>query len=231
MKTSQSNSLKVFGEGEGVSSTLRLENGKRVRRPPAKYQSFLSVDIISNDHEQKPRRPSKAHLKPIVVPSAARSNDGGVPPPVDALELAQLPSNSIPIGSPKPRGRPKKNVVASPSIAGCSAAYGGGKKPVVARKPMKKSIGKPMGHPKGSKVAVKNKQEDIEADLREKIRYIQSKVRRSVVVLRTYFHMKSPVAARAAIHRLQNLGSMDINLPLREDSPLVVPIRNAINKR
>ncbi|OIV89727.1 hypothetical protein TanjilG_03600 [Lupinus angustifolius] len=95
------------------------------------------------------RRPSKAHLKPIVVPSATRSNDGGVPPPADAHELAQLPSNSVPIGSPKPRGRPKKNVVASPSIAGGSAAYGGGKKLVVARKPMKKSIGKPMGHPKG----------------------------------------------------------------------------------
>ncbi|OIV94194.1 hypothetical protein TanjilG_13811 [Lupinus angustifolius] len=89
-----------------------------------------------------------AHLKPIVVPSAARSNDGGVPPPVDAHELAQLPSNFVPIGSPKPRGRPKKNVVASPSIAGCSAAYGGSKKPAVARKPMKKSIGKPMGRPK-----------------------------------------------------------------------------------
>ncbi|OIV89725.1 hypothetical protein TanjilG_03598 [Lupinus angustifolius] len=102
MKTSQSCSLKVFGEGEGVSSTLRLENGKKVRRPPTKYQSFLSVDIISDDHEQKPRRPLKAHLKPIVVPSTARSNDGGVPPPADAHELSQLPSNSVPIGSPKP---------------------------------------------------------------------------------------------------------------------------------
>ncbi|OIV89724.1 hypothetical protein TanjilG_03597 [Lupinus angustifolius] len=102
IKTSQSCSLKVFGEGEGVSSTLRLENGKKVRRPPTKYQSFLSVDIISDDHEQKPRRPLKAHLKPIVVPSTARSNDGGVPPPADAHELSQLPSNSVPIGSPKP---------------------------------------------------------------------------------------------------------------------------------
>ncbi|XP_019427111.1 PREDICTED: uncharacterized protein LOC109335434 [Lupinus angustifolius] len=161
MKTSKSRSLKVFGEGEGVSSTLRLENGKRVsstlrlkngkrvRHPPAKYESFLSVDLIFDNHKQKPRRPSNAHLKHIVVPFATRSNDGGVPPPADAHELAQFPSNSVPIGSPKPGGRPKKNVVASPSIVSGSAAYGGAKKPAVARKPMKKSIGKPMGRPKG----------------------------------------------------------------------------------
>ncbi|OIV90748.1 hypothetical protein TanjilG_21879 [Lupinus angustifolius] len=104
-------STKLGLNDEGVSSTLRLENGKRVRRPPGKYQSFLSVDIISDDHEQKPRRPLKAHLKPIVVPSTARSNDGGVPPPADAHELSQLPSNSVPIVLPSPEGGLRRMLV------------------------------------------------------------------------------------------------------------------------
>ncbi|CAL0331114.1 unnamed protein product [Lupinus luteus] len=211
-------SLKV--SGEGVSSTLRLENGKRVRRPPARYQSFSTVEIISNDHKRKRGRPSKAHMKP-----AARSDDGCVPPPADAHVLAQSPSNSIPIRSPKPKGRPKKNVVASPSIAG------GGKKPAVARKPMKKSMGKPVGSPKGSQVAIENNQEEIEADLKEKFQYIQSRVRRTVAVLRTYFNLKSPVMARAAIHLLQNLSSLDLEMPLlREDRPGALLIRNASNR-
>ncbi|KAE9607476.1 putative High mobility group protein HMGA [Lupinus albus] len=191
-KMGQDRSLKVSGEEEEVSSMLRLENGKRVRRPSTKYQSF-PTEIISNDHKRKPGRPQKAHVKP------ARSNGGGA------------------LGSSKPRGRPKKNVVASPSIAGSSAAYGGGKKPVVARKPKKKTIEKPVGCTEGSEV---DKHKDIKADLRNKFKFIKTRLSRAVTVLRTYFHRRSPVVTRIAIHDLQDLASLDMDMLLtRGDTP------------
>ncbi|KAK7251723.1 hypothetical protein RIF29_35166 [Crotalaria pallida] len=197
-------------KGEGARKVSRNEEGKRVSRPPVKYQGGDSPAVVSNGVKRGPGRPPKAQAKPTVIPFASTD---------DTAAAAVLPADPVPpaVASPRPRGRPRKNSVpAANAPAGAGGVRGRGRgrgrRLGVAVKP-KKTAGRPVGRPKASSGARRVTPKDLNKVLRQKLEFFQSKVRQSVDVLRHYFNDDSPRTALDAIRRLEHLADIDINLP------------------
>ncbi|KAL5052403.1 hypothetical protein RYX36_033085 [Vicia faba] len=188
-------------------TTLSAKRGRG--RPPG---SFRSKSLKSASRPPKPKsvsnglkrrgRPPKSHSQPTVIPFSAPAavTDGtdGVTVPV--------------VRSTRPRGRPKKYADELMSVAPTMrqgrpaklAVIGGPKNP----------FRRPVGRPKGAKGVKKYADED----LRKKLEHFQSKVKESLEVLKPYFDHQSPVNAVAAIQELENLATLDLKAPLRDET-------------
>ncbi|XP_027343891.1 histone H1-like [Abrus precatorius] len=195
---------------------------KRPGRPPKPK----SVSAFSSGLKRRPGRPPKIQSNLTVIPFAApvSSVTAGLPtvPPA-------IPSASVPNGSPRPRGRPRKNaaVVGVMSLSTVGAAprgrgrgRGRGRKvlPVMRQgRPPKLAVGRPVGRPKGATDAI-TAQKAANEELRGKLEHFQSKVKESLGVLKPYFNHESPVTAIAAIQDLEVLATMDLKAPLADET-------------
>ncbi|KAH1251930.1 hypothetical protein AAZX31_05G230700 [Glycine max] len=205
--------------------TGRSKLPKRPGRPPKPK----SVSAISSGLKRRPGRPPKAQSNVNVIPFAA--------PVAPGLPTVQpiLPTASVPNGSPRPRGRPKKSFTAAgapalSAVAGAARGRGRGRPrgvfPVVRPgRPQKLAVGRsknpvrrPVGRPKGSTAAAITAHKAANEDLRKKLEHFQSKVKESLGTLKPYFNHESPVTAIAAIQELEVLSTLDLKAPLRDET-------------
>ncbi|XP_058732436.1 uncharacterized protein LOC131603969 [Vicia villosa] len=191
-------------------TTLSAKRGRG--RPPG---SFRSKTLKSAGRPPKPKsvsnglkrrgRPPKGQSQPTVIPFSAPA---AVPFPSVVTDGVTVPV----VRSTRPRGRPKKYADELMSVAPTMrqgrpaklAVIGGPKNP----------FRRPVGRPKGAKGVKKFADED----LRKKLEHFQSKVKESLEVLKPYFDHQSPVNAVAAIQELENLATLDLKAPLRDET-------------
>lgn len=151
--------IAVQGVGPAVSPR-RGRPPKRLGRQPKPK----SVSAISNGLKRRPGRPPKIQLNPTVIPFSAPvpATPTTIVPEVPPTEL---PTDSVlPVGSPRPRGRPRKNLAvvtgAPPPAVGAAAPPRGGRargrgrgrgrgqgRLAVVGRP-KSPTGRPVGRPK-----------------------------------------------------------------------------------
>ncbi|KAJ1437804.1 AT hook, DNA-binding motif [Sesbania bispinosa] len=172
--------------------TVRSRLPKRPGRPPKPK----SVSAISNGLKRRPGRPPKLQSQPTVIPFAA---------PAPSLDASVAPT--VPVGSPRPRGRPRKNATAVPGVGAPAPpitvpVMRQGRPPKLPVGRPKNSTGRPVGRPKGA-IAATSAQKVANEDLKRKLEYFQSKVKESLGVLKPYFNHESPVTAIAAIQELE----------------------------
>ncbi|KAG5041814.1 hypothetical protein JHK82_013913 [Glycine max] len=126
------------------------------------------------------------------------------PPVAPGLPTVQpiLPTASVPNGSPRPRGRPKKSFTAAgaPALSAVAGAARG------------------RGRGRGSTAAAITAHKAANEDLRKKLEHFQSKVKESLGTLKPYFNHESPVTAIAAIQELEVLSTLDLKAPLRDET-------------
>ncbi|RDX79946.1 HMG-Y-related protein A, partial [Mucuna pruriens] len=208
--------------------TGRSKLPKRPGRPPKPK----SVSAISSGLKRRPGRPPKTQSSLTVIPFAA---------PVPSLApglptvLPIVPIASVPNGSPRPRGRPRKTVTTKAPLAlsGAAGAVRGrgrgrprGILPVMRQgRPQKLAVGRPknpagrpVGRPKGATAAITAAHKAANEDLRKKLEHFQSKVKESLGMLKPYFNHESPVTAIAAIQELEVLSTLDLKAPLRDET-------------
>ncbi|KAK7320192.1 hypothetical protein RJT34_04928 [Clitoria ternatea] len=206
--------------------TGRSKLPKRAGRPPKPK----SVSTISNGLKRRPGRPPKIQSNLTVIPFAAPVT-AGLP-----IVPSAAPTAFVPNGSPRPRGRPRKNaaaIVGAMTLATVGAATRGrgrgrgrGVLPVVRPgRPQKLAVGRltnparrPVGRPKGATSAISKAQKAANEDLKKKLEHFQSKVKESLGVLKPYFNHESPVTAIAAIQDLEILATLDLKAPLRDEA-------------
>ena len=203
--------------------TGRSKLPKRPGRPPKPK----SVSAISSGLKRRPGRPPKAESNVNVIPFAA--------PVAPGLPTVQpiVPTASVPNGSPRPRGRPKKIVAGAgaPALSSVGGAPRGRGRPrgvlplVRPGRPQKLAVGRPknparrpVGRPKGSTAAAITAHKAANDDLRRKLEHFQSKVKESLGTLKPYFNHESPVTAIAAIQELEVLSTLDLKAPLRDET-------------
>ncbi|CAJ1936647.1 unnamed protein product [Sphenostylis stenocarpa] len=190
---------------------------KRAGRPPKPR----SVSAISSGLKRR-GRPPKAQSNLAIIPFAAPV--GPDQPSVQPI----IPAASVPNGSPRPRGRPRKIVTTggAPPLSARGRGRPRGVLPLIrAGRLQKLAVGRaknparrPVGRPKGSTAAAITAQKADNEDLRKKLEHFQTKVKESLGTLKPYFNHESPVTAIAAIQELEVLSTLDLKAPLRDET-------------
>ncbi|WVZ24390.1 hypothetical protein V8G54_002934 [Vigna mungo] len=210
--------------GRPPGSSGKSKVSRRVGRPPKPK----SVSGISSGLKRR-GRPPKAKSNLSVIPFAAPVAPGQ--PTVQPI----IPAPSLPNGSPRPRGRPRKIVPAGGAplltlTADGGAARGRGRprgvfSVVRAGRLQKLAVGRaknparrPVGRPKGSTAAAISAHKAANEDLRKKLEHFQTKVKESLGMLKPYFNHESPVTAIAAIQELEVLSTLDLKASLRDET-------------
>ncbi|XP_027919593.1 wiskott-Aldrich syndrome protein homolog 1-like [Vigna unguiculata] len=222
--------------GRPPGSTGKSKVSKRAGRPPKPK----SVSGISSGLKRR-GRPPKAKSNLSVIPFASPVAPGQ--PTMQPI----IPTVSVPNGSPRPRGRPRKIVPAgvAPPLTLTLAADGGaargrgrprgvfsvmtsGRLQKLAVGRAKNPARRPVGRPKGSTAAAITAHKAANEDLRKKLEHFQTKVKESLGMLKPYFNHESPVTAIAAIQELEVLSTLDLKAALRDETqqqpePLPLP--------
>ncbi|KAK7370097.1 hypothetical protein VNO80_12152 [Phaseolus coccineus] len=210
--------------GRPPGSVARSKLSKRAGRPP-KPKSVSGISSGLKRRGRPPKAKSNLSIIPFAVPVAPDQ------PTVQPI----VPDASVPNGSPRPRGRPKKIVPPggapplTPTADG-GAARGRGRPrgvlPIIrAGRLQKLAVGRaknparrPVGRPKGSTAAAISAHKAANEDLRKKLEHFQTKVKESLGMLKPYFNHESPVTAIAAIQELEVLSTLDLKAALREET-------------
>ncbi|XP_054814411.1 uncharacterized protein LOC129314952, partial [Prosopis cineraria] len=203
----------------------RPPGSKRPGRPPKRK----SESAFSNGTKRRPGRPPKNETNVRAIPFAPPGPAVPAETVTASIGTSVPPDASLPSISPRGRGRPKKSAAAVPPQAvghgsggsGHGRSPGGGllpgrPPPTVAgvrrpKDPALKSVGRPK---KGT---------FVEHELRRKLEYFQLKVNESLGSIKPHFNIASPVSAIAAIQELEGLATMDLNVPLRNETQELLP--------
>ncbi|KAJ6970021.1 uncharacterized protein [Populus alba] len=180
------------------------------------------------DAKKGPGRPPKNQLKPVTVPYAVAAP---TPTATDAADVFN-------VGSPRPRGRPRKGAVLAVAGVGTAMVVQAKrpgrppKLPVIMKPKPKKSSGRPVGRPRKNanapwtitRASEPQAQAELHGDLKRKLEFFQSKVKLAIGVLKPHL-TSAAISAVAAIQELEGLASMDINVPWREEpQPQIQPL-------
>ncbi|XP_015901026.3 histone H1 [Ziziphus jujuba] len=223
----------VTSVGQGVGPAFGKRGrgrpvGSKVKKSPGRPRKPKSVTAVMGPKRGR-GRPSKAEPKTMVIPyagAAAAATTTNVP--VVAAFEPNTVANSVVAMSPRPRGRPKKVPgLGAGGVLGVSAGILAGKRrgrpPKVAgviKKP-KKHGARPVGRPrKNTTIPFTEASESLlvaNGDLKRKLEYVQLKVRQAVIALKPQLSHESPATAIAAVQELEEIATMDINAPFREE--------------
>ncbi|CAK8579730.1 unnamed protein product [Lathyrus sativus] len=195
----------------GSPTTLSAKRGRG--RPPGTFRSKSLKSTsrppkpksVSNGLKRRPGRPPKGQSQPTVIPFSAPA---AVPFPSVVTDGVTVPV----VRSTRPRGRPKK--YADEVMSGAPTMRQGRPPKLAVIGGPKNPFRRPVGRPKGAKGVKKYANED----LRKKLEHFQSKVKESLEVLKPYFDHQSPDTAVAAIQELENLATLDLKAPLRDET-------------
>lgn len=175
---------------------------KRKSGRPKKPKTVKGLQVLQQQQTQQDQ------LNNVTVSYVTSDANVHVPVPVPVPGVARR------------RGRPKKIGI---TVVGAAA---GGKRPRGRpAKQLQSSIGRPVGRPKknlsSALTEAAQAQAQAIADLKRKLEFFQSKVKQVVTVLKPQITSESQISAisaGAAIQELEGLASLDINIPLKEDS-------------
>ncbi|KAG5007533.1 HMG-Y-related protein A [Glycine soja] len=198
-------------------------SGKKPGRPPKATTTDVSA---SAGPKRRPGRPPKNQSQPTLIPFAPAVSAASVDTEHVAASAETAPVDADAALGPRARGRPKKyadEMIAAGRGRGRGRGRGGGGRgrgrgrgelPAQPRKPG----ARPVGRPKKGSTSASTSQNAANEDLRRKLEHFQSKVKESLAVLKPHFNHESPVTAIAAIQELEVLGTMDLNVPLRDET-------------
>nr|KYP65509.1 Histone H1 [Cajanus cajan] len=187
---------------------------KRPGRPPKAKTDTAEASV---GPKRGPGRPPKNQTQATPIPFAQPAGADPVAEPVAAAADAGA------VLGPRARGRPKKyadEVVAAGRGRGRGRGRGGrGRGRGRGGLPAPPRPGaRPVGRPKKGSTYASTSQNAANDDLRRKLEHFQSKVKESLAVLKPHFNHESPATAIAAIQDLEELGIMDLNAPLRDET-------------
>lgn len=192
------------GRGRPKKTDGPVQRGpiKRKSGRPKKPKTVKGLQVLQQQQTQQDQ------LNNVTVSYVTSDANVHVPVPVPVPGVARR------------RGRPKKIGI---TVVGAAA---GGKRPRGRpAKQLQSSIGRPVGRPKknlsSALTEAAQAQAQAIADLKRKLEFFQSKVKQVVTVLKpqiTCENQISAISAGAAIQELEGLASLDINIPLKEDS-------------
>ncbi|PON98769.1 AT hook-like [Trema orientale] len=202
------------GRGRPPGSKGKLSGPRLSKKSPGRPRKPKSVLGVLGP-KRGPGRPSKAEPKTMIIPYATNV------PVVSVIDQNSI--HNVLAVPPRPRGRPKKIAVTAGNAAGVGILSGKrrGRPPKVAGiNKLKKSTGKRVGRPKKNALAATVATDALLAangDLKRKLEYFQSKVKQAVGMLKPQLTHESPVTAIAAVQELEELATLDINGPIREE--------------
>ncbi|WCJ33967.1 winged-helix DNA-binding transcription factor family protein [Euphorbia peplus] len=202
----------------GQSGALAVVNtsGKRRGRPP---KGMMQIGV-----KKSPGRPRKP--KSVAV-NGVKKNPKRLPKSV-VVPYAPAAAAAVHNSSPKPRGRPRKGAALTTAPVAVSVALAlpakrQGRPPKVAGIGQPKMRGRPVGRPKKNanmSWSQSQSQADAYGDLKRKFEIFQSRVKQAVSLLRPTLNSETAITAIAAIQDLEEIATLDLNAPLREEAPL-----------
>ncbi|EXB62689.1 Histone [Morus notabilis] len=202
------------GRGRPPGSKSKLVGNRLPKKSPGHPRKPKSVTGVLGP-KRSPGRPSKAEPKTMIIPYATNV------PVVGVVDQNSIPN--ILAVTPRTRGRPKKNAVPAGTTAGVGIISGKrrGRPPKVSGlNKIKNRTGRSVGRPRKNAVMSTVASDSLvaaNADLKRKLDYFQSKVKQAAGTLKPQLTHESPVTAIAAVQELEELATLDINAPLRDE--------------
>ncbi|KAL5570614.1 hypothetical protein UlMin_027189 [Ulmus minor] len=202
------------GRGRPPGSKAKLPGPRLPKKSPGRPRKPKSVTGVSGS-KRGPGRPSKAEPNTMVIPYVTNVPIGVVDQTNNIPDIVSVP--------PRSRGRPRKIGVSAGTAAGAGIfpAKRQGRPSKVAgvqklKNPMGRSVGRPKKNGRASSVA-SDSLTAANVDLKTKVDYFQTKVRQAVSTLKPLLTHESPVAALAAVQELEELATLDVSAPLKEE--------------
>ncbi|KAK9278634.1 hypothetical protein L1049_028207 [Liquidambar formosana] len=207
-----------------VSGVLDPGGIKKSRGRPPKPK--LMSDLLGpSGMKRGPGRPRKTQTVPMVVPYLSNLPRPRGRPKKDGASRAKAPG--------RPRGRPRMNLnaIADGGAGGMVSGMRRGRLPKVGgvKKP-RKGTGKPVGRPRKSNALTKVEPAEpaqwmIEyGDIKNKLEYVQSRIKQAVGVLKPHLTNENAVSAVAALQELEDISTMDIATAPLQHVPVQEPV-------
>ncbi|XP_065855978.1 histone H1-like [Euphorbia lathyris] len=194
--------------GQPGAPAVATTSGKRRGRPPK------SMSMGVKKSPGRPRKPKSMAVNGI------KKNPKRLPKSV----VVPYATAAAVLSSPRPRGRPKKDADLTAPASGAPLA-------VPAKRPGRPAKVAGLGQPKARPVGRPKKnanmswsqsqsQADAYGDLKRKFEIFQSRVKQAVSLLRPTLNSETAISAIAAIQDLEEIATLDLNAPVREEAPL-----------